>query len=115
MYDNLDIICGISDSGIESSTAVAFEEHHRRAMDSRSYDDDDESPPSLDTAIQRLAETIKEFDVHSGNGVVNGNGKMDLTDETLDDETISKSQKEVAKNGNGNGAGKEIVFGRFEP
>ena len=55
--------------------------------DGPSPDDDDESPPSLDTAIQRLAETIKEFDVHSGvsngNGhetmVCNGNGHADAT------------------------------------
>ena len=55
--------------------------------DGPSPDDDDESPPSLDTAIQRLAATIKEFDVHSGvsngNGhgttVCNGNGHADVT------------------------------------
>ena len=61
-----------ADSGIESSTTAAFEDHLHGHRGAHSCDDDDESPPSLDTAIQRLAETIKEFDVHSG--VSNGNG-----------------------------------------
>ena len=97
----------ITDSGIESSTAVTFEDHHRGTRDGHSGDDDDESPPSLDTAIQRLAETIKEFDVHSGGSYVNGNGKLHLTQETNIDENIPKEK--LTTNGNVHGAGKDNI------
>ena len=48
-----------SDSGVESSPAIL----DRRCF--RHLEQDEDEPPSLDTAIQRLAETIKEFDHHS--------------------------------------------------
>ena len=106
-----------ADSGIESSTTAAFEDHLHGHRGIHSCDDDDESPPSLDTAIQRLAETIKEFDVHSGvsngngngNSVSNGNGKTHLIHDFKTEEIILKEKtltngnhRANGKNGNSN-------------
>ena len=52
-----------ADSGIESCPAM-FDRHHRM-KGAVAVSDEDEAPPSFDTVIQRLAETIKEIDHHN--------------------------------------------------
>ena len=71
--------------------------------DGPSPDDDDESPPSLDTAIQRLAETIKEFDVHSGVSNGNGHGTMVCNGNGHADATKRNGVYGASSNGNGIG------------
>ena len=71
--------------------------------DGPSPDDDDESPPSLDTAIQRLAETIKEFDVHSGVSNGNGHGTMVCNGNGHADATKRNGVFGASSNGNGIG------------
>ena len=93
-----------ADSGIESSTTAAFEDHLHGNRGVHSCDDDDESPPSLDTAIQRLAETIKEFDVHSGVSNGNGHDKNHVTHDFKAEEFFPKEK--TLTNGNNRVSGK---------
>ena len=89
-----------TDSGVESS--ATYIGHEGATSDNelptgQSLDEEaSPAPPTLEDAMQRLAETIREFDSHA------------MTDDTgaAGDDTITKTQQNVSQ-------GQTNVFGSF--
>ena len=91
----------ITDSGVESSTAFATDETRAPTATGVTTDEDPEGSPTLEVAMQRLADTIKEFDSHSRMDSEELEEEEETEKDKPDTETEVKKEKPEEDKGKG--------------